>query len=179
MKKQVLIFGLLASGVIFFYSYIVFMLFGDWNNMTPKKMAVMEVFGYLRYLILIIAIFFAMKSVRKETLNINYMSIVKIGLMVSIIISFFIGIGEWIYAVINPDFFDKYSEITIKGLQEEGASPERIAEHYTALEQFGWMRNPYLSALFYFFQTFIIGAIVSFLFGIFLRSKNTATPAQA
>lgn len=179
MKKPALIFGLLACAVIFFYSFIAFMVFGDWNNMTPRNFKVLIVFGYLKYLVLIIAIFLAMRAFRKDTISPNYMSIVKIGLLVTLIIAAFIGIGEFLYILLNPDFIDKYNSIQIKIMQTEGASPGQIAAYQQELETFSFMQNPFLSGIFYFLQTFIAGAIVSLIFGIFLRSKNTIITSQA
>lgn len=179
MKKPALVFGLIASGVILFYSFIVFMVFGDWDNMTPRNLLVLTVFGYLRYLILIIAIFLSMRAFRKDSISPNYMSVVKIGLLVTLIIALFIGIGECIYIALNPDFMDKYGAVQIRSMQSEGATPEQITAYQQELESFSFMKNPFLTGIFYLFETFIIGAIVSLIFGIFLRSKNTVTTAQA
>lgn len=179
MKKPVLVFGLLASGVIFFYSFVVFMVFGDWDNMTPRNLQVLTVFGYLRYLILIIAVFLAMRAFRKDAISPNYMGVVKIGLLVTLIIAVFIGIGECIYIALNPDFMDKYGAVHIRSLQAEGATPEQITAYQQELESFSFMKNPFFTGIFYFFETFIIGAIITLIFGIFLRPKDTVTSAQA
>lgn len=172
MKKPALIFGLLGCAVIFFYSFIAFMVFGDWNNMTTRNFKVLAVFGYLKYLVLALAIFLAMWVLRKQGSYINYMDVVKTGLVVTLIIAGFVGIGEFLYMLINPDFMDKYSAIQIKIMQEEGAAPDQIAEYQQELENFSFLQNPFLSGLFYFFQTFLAGTVISFIFGIFLKPKN-------
>jgi hypothetical protein len=179
MKKSVLSFGLIAGAIIIFYSFIFYLVFGDVDTITPRKMTIMEIFGYLRILTLIIAIFFAMKSFRKNPDNTTYMSVVKTGLMVALIVSIFIGIGETVYMAVNPDFYDKYGEMEIQSLQEKGVSPEGIAEEIKMREELRWMANPVLAGIFCFLGIFIIGTIVSFLLGIFLKPKNNVTTAQA
>jgi hypothetical protein len=178
MKKSVLSFGLIASAIIIFYSLIVFLVLGDVDTMTPQKMTILEIFGYLRFLILIIAIFFAMKSFTKDPDNTTYMSVVKTGLMVALIVSVFIGIGETIYTAANPGLFDKYGEMEIQNLQAKGASLEEIAEERKMREDFRWMANPALAGILCFFGLFFIGAIASFIFGIFMKQKKTVNTAE-
>lgn len=179
MKKSVLSFGLITGVIIIFLSLIFYLLLGGMDTMTPQKMTLIEIFGYLRFVILIIAIFLAMKSFRKDPGNSTYMSVVKTGLMVALIVSIFIGIGETIYMAVNPGFYDKYGEMEIKSLQEKGIPSEGIAEELKMREDMRWMANPAVAGIFCFLGIFIIGAIASFLLGIFLRSKNNVTPAQA
>lgn len=179
MKKSVLSFGLVAGVIIIFLSLIFYLLLGGVNTMTPQKMTIVEIFGYLRILILIITIFIAMKSFRKDPGNNTYMSAVKTGLMVALIVSIFIGIGETIYIAVNPGFYEKFGEMEIKSLQEKGVPPEGITEELKMREDMKWMANPAVAGILCFLGIFIIGAITSFLLGIFLRSKNNVTSARA
>ncbi|HEX2787220.1 MAG TPA: DUF4199 domain-containing protein [Ignavibacteria bacterium] len=174
MKKTALTFGLIASAIIIFYSFIFYLIFGDVNTMTPGKMTVMEVFGYLRIITLIIAIFFAMKSLRKDPNNSTYMSVVKTGLMVALIVSVFIGIGETVYTALNPGLYDKYGEMEIQSLQEKGVSPEGIAEERKMREDLRWMANPVMAGIFCFLGIFVIGVIVALILGIFLKANTVA-----
>lgn len=174
MKKSVLSFAVIAGVIIIFLSLIFYLMLGSVDTMTPQKITLIEIFGYLRILILIIAIFIAMRSFRKDPGNSAYMSIVKTGLMVALIVSIFIGIGETVYMAANPGFYDKYAEMEIKSLQEKGVPPEGIAEELKIREDMKWMANPAMAGIFCFLGIFIVGAVASFLLGIFLRSKNNA-----
>ncbi|HEX2787221.1 MAG TPA: DUF4199 domain-containing protein [Ignavibacteria bacterium] len=183
MKKAALTFGLIGGVLVIIYSAILFMTFGDFGNMPLDKLGILEVMGYLNYLILILAIFFAMRAQKKEWSesgqSMKYMSIVKVGLMVSFIVALFVGIGEFIYISINPEFFNQYGDLMVRKLEAGGASAQEITDLRQSMEDFKWMQNPIGSGVFYFFESFVIGAVIAFIFGIFLRPKNKVSMAQA
>lgn len=182
MKKSASVFGLIGGGLVIVYSFILLVTFGNFENIPLEKLGVLEVMGYLNYLILILAIFFAMRAQKKEWIESaqskKYMDIVKIGLIVSAIIAVFVGIGEAIYISINPDFYDQYCALMAKKYAAEG-TPEKIANMQQFLENFSWVKTPLGSGVFYGFQSFVLGAVIAFIFGIFMRQKNTVVPAQA
>jgi hypothetical protein len=183
MKKSALTFGLIGGGLVILYSAILFITFGDFETMPLDKLGILEVMGYLNYLILILAIFFAMRAQKKEWSesgqSVKYMNIVKVGLMVSLIVALFVGMGEFIYISVNPEFFNQYGDLMVRKLEANGAPPQEITDLRQSMEDFKWMQNPIGSGIFYFFESFVIGAIISFIFGIFLKPKNKVNIAQA
>lgn len=183
MRKAALTFGLIGGGLVIVYSFIILTVFGDFGNMPLDKLGVLEVLGYLNYLILILAIFFAMRAQKNEWVqsgqSIKYMNIVKVGLMVSFIVAVFVGIGEFIYISVNPEFFNQYGDLMVKKLEASGAPAQEITDLRQSMEDFKWMQNPIGSGLFYFLESFVIGAVIAFIFGIFLRPKNKVSIAQA
>lgn len=182
MKKAALTFGLIGGGLVIIYSFILLATFGDFENLPLEKVSVMEVLGYLNYLILILAIFFAMKTQKKEWVQSDqskkYMDIVKVGLLVSLIIALFVGIGESIYISQNPDFYDQYCALMAKKYTAEG-NPEKIADMQQFLDSNSWIKTPLGSGVFYGLQSLVLGFVIAFIFGVFLRQKSPMTPAHA
>lgn len=66
MKKTVLTFGLLSGIIIIVYSLIVFMAFGSFSSMSTSDFARVEMLGYLRYIILLLTVIFAIRYFKKQ-----------------------------------------------------------------------------------------------------------------
>jgi hypothetical protein len=180
MKKIALTFGLIGSALILAYFFLIFLILGDPAKMTADTLSIAEVFGYLRYLILLLTVIFAMRAYRQQTTPpISYWSIVKVGLVISVIVGAFVGLMEMIYVALTPEFFDGYYNAYIETMMKNGASATEIASFKKTFEDFSWMRNPLLSGLFYTVSTALIGCVMSFIVGIFMRSKPQAKLAQA
>lgn len=174
MKKVALTFGLIGSGLILVYFLIVFLLLGDPTKMTSDTLQVAEVFGYLRYLILLLTLIFAMRSYRQQPgVAATYWGVVRAGVIVSLIVGFVVGLMEMIYVAITPEFFDGYYNATMQSMQLRGASATEIASFKEMFESFSWLRNPALTGLFYFAQIVVLGGILSLIIGIFMRPKTT------
>ena len=180
MKKIALTFGLIGSGLILVYFVITFLLLSDAANLTAETLGIAEVLGYLRYLILLLTIVFAMRAYRQQTTPpVTYWGIVKVGLVVSVIVGVVVGLMEMIYIALTPEFFDGYYNATIESMTRKGASAAEIDGFKQTFEQLSWMKNPGLAGLFYLVETALIGCVMSFIVGIFMRSKPQATLAQA
>lgn len=180
MKKIALTFGLIGSGLILLYFFITFLLLGDVENLTADTLQIAEVLGYLRYLILLLTVIFAMRTFRQQiTLPYSYWSIVKIGLAVSVIVGIVVGLMEMLYIALTPEFFDGYYSATIETMTKSGASTTEIDAFKQTFEEFSWMKNPLLAGLFYLAETALIGCVMSFIVGIFMRAKPQTNLAQA
>jgi uncharacterized protein DUF4199 len=172
MKKIALTFGLIGSALILVYFFITFLILGDPAKMNADTLSIAEVFGYLRYLILLLTVIFAMRAYKQQaTASLSYWSIVKAGIVVSLIVGAMVGLMEMIYIALTPEFFDGYYNAYIEAMIKKGASATEIAAFKDTFERLSWMRNPLLTCLFYFVETALIGLVMSFIIGIFMRSK--------
>jgi hypothetical protein len=174
MKRITLTFGLISGTVIIVYTFVVLLVFGDFSTMSLRQFRMVEALGYLRYLILLLTIFFAMRTFCKQAGQpVNYLTIVKQGIMVTILVAILIGIMEYFYMVVTPDFYENYSQLYIKQMKHNGATTEMMNQAKHEMGNYKWMQNPLMTGLFYFFETFLIGAVATLLIGIFLKSKKT------
>lgn len=173
MKKTALTFGLLAGGIIIVYSFIVFLIFGDFSQITPEKFATMEVLGYLRYLILILTVIFAIRHFKKQNGGEGtFKQLFMAGFNTVLIIAVLVGLMECIYMLANPGFMDQYADIMVKSMEQKGASAAMIAKTKSEMDSMKWMANPAMMGIFYFFETAVIGTIVSVITALIQKPKK-------
>lgn len=179
MKKPTLTFGILAGLLTVLYSVAIMLWMG--GDITPEKFAVAEALGFLRYLILLLTIFFALWTLRKKsTEGLPFGRLVKEGLMVTIVVALFVGAMEAIYILVNPEFMNQAQEVYMDRLIAEGATATEIAEMKAQMEDFAWLQNPILSGIFYFVEMFLIGLAASLLMALFMKGKKGGgTPTVA
>lgn len=176
MKKTALVFGSIAGGIILVYSAIVFLALGDFKKMTPEQFQMAELFGYLRYIILLLAVFFGMRTLGRNTGYVSgYGKLVRQGILVALVVALGVGLMEAVYMMVNPGFYENFSELYMQQLKAGGANEQAIAEAKKEMEAFSWMQNPGMTGIFYFFETAIIGAIGALLIGIFIPKRKATT----
>ena len=179
--KQALTFGGIAGVIIAAYSLTIFFTIGDFANMSLERLALVEKLGYVRYLILLAVVVFAIRVYKKgsETPP-SYWSLVKQGVFTALVVAICVAIMEAAYMMLNPEFMDQYGQLRLDKLIAENASAEEIAAFKAEMEQYEFMANPLAMGVFYFFETAILGSVVSLIASIFFRgSKQSAQLAAA
>jgi len=113
-----------------------------------------------------------MRAYRQQgTSSLSYWSIVKAGIVVSLIVGAMVGLMEMLYVALTPEFFDGYANAYIESMRARGASATEIADFKSTMESFSWMRNPLMTGIFYLAQTAVLGVVMSFIVGMFMRPK--------
>ena len=172
MKQITIRFGLIAGAIVLLYSIIVVFAFGDIAQLNAGQLQMVEAFGFLRYLILLLAIVFAIRAYKRTAQTPpTYWSLVKQGVLVSLVVAGCIGIMECVYIALNPDFYEDFAAMYIKHLQENGASASELAEVSGQMESYRWMQNPFMTGVFYFFETLLIGTVMALITARFSRSS--------
>ena len=124
-----LTFGLLSGLIIILYSSLVFLVFGDFSKMSGDDLARVEMLGYLRYLILLLTIVFALRYYKKQHGAPGFKDLFLAGLYTALVVALLVGLMEMVYMLANPGFMDQYAELTTKRMAEEGANTEKIAAY--------------------------------------------------
>ena len=176
MKKSTLIFGLLSGIIIAIYTFIVLFAFGDFSKMSLKQFQMVETFGYLRYLILLLTVFFAMHTYKKSSTGVNYWAVAVQGIQVALLVGVIVGIMEYCYMILSPGFYEKYGHMYVAQMKHNGASMEALKQVKLEMNNYKWMQNPLMTGIFYFFETFLIGTTAALILGIFLKNKKTQIP---
>lgn len=170
MKKIAWTFGMIAGIVILVYSAVVIFAFGDFKNMTATDLQKVEAFGYLRYLILILAVLFGIREWRKlPDVPLNWWNLAKAGIAVALVVALFVGLFEMAYAWANPNFMEEYGRLYIENLQNSGTSEVEVAQAKQQMADFAWLKNPLASGGFYFAETSIVGALAAALLALFFK----------
>lgn len=173
MKKTVLTFGLLSGGIIILYTIIVFMVYGDFPNITPEEFAVVEILGYLRYVILLLTVIFAIRYFKKQNGNQGtFKQLFMAGFNTVLVVSVLVGLMEFCYMLMNPGFIEQYVDIVQKSMQAKGATAAEIAAKKAEMDNYRWMANPAATGVFYFLETAIIGTILSLIGALIIRTRT-------
>lgn len=136
---------------------------------------ILETLGYLRYIILLLTIYFAIRTFKKQNNGqLTYRQAAKQGIMVALVIAVCIGLMESIYIIMEPGFYEKYGKLYAGQLKAKGASAEKINEMKAEMDKYKWMQNAPMTGLFYFFETALIGTIGSLIMARFFKTKKSS-----
>lgn len=173
MRKTAITFGLLSGLIIIAYTTITFLVFGDFSKITTKDLAMVETFGYLRYIILFLTLLFALRHFKKQyPEQTTFKRLFMAGLYTALVVAVLVGLMELVYMMMNPGFMDKYVSLSVQRLEEGGASAAEIAKQKQMMENMKWMANPAAMGIFYFIETAILGTIMSLILALLMKSKR-------
>lgn len=173
MKKTALTFGLLSGSIIIVYSVITFIIFGDFSNITPENLKTVEMMGFLRYIILLLTVIFAIRHFKKQNGGTgSFKQLFLAGLYTALIVAILVGLMEMFYMMANPGFMEQYGTLKTQTMQKTGASAEEIAKFKSEMESMKWMASPAAMGIFYCLETAVIGAVLSAIVALIKRTKN-------
>lgn len=179
MKKTVFSFGLLSGLIIIVYSVAVFLFFGDFAKMSSEDIDKVEKLGFLRYVILALTIIFSIRYFQKQQRGeAGFKQLFLAGTYTALVVATLVGLMEFVYLFVNPDFMEQYASMTTERLKAQGASAAAIASHQNEMQSMKWMANPTAMGAFYFLETAIIGTVLSLIVALVLR-KQKLKPAMA
>ncbi len=171
--KTPLKLGLVGGGLILLYTYAVFLAYGDFSTVTLEQLGTIEKLGYLRYVLMLLSIFYGIRTFHAEAKTVSYGSALLSGVKVAVVVATVVGFMEFAYVQWwNPEFMEQYGKLMLEGLEKSGATDAKIAEMKQQMEAFAWMRNPLAMGAFYFAETMVIGTIGSLLLALFYRTKK-------
>ncbi len=174
MKRLLLLYGVGGGALVFLTSYTPAAIIGSrFDQATPAEFAAAEWLGYLRYLLLALGILLAMRSYRAAGMGPGtYGSTFVVGVLIALIIAFFVGVMEYVYlAYTNPDFYAQYYNLAAEEMRRAGASEAALAAARRGAEQYRWLENPWATGAYYFIETLVIGTVLSAIAAIFMRRK--------
>jgi len=176
--KTALKLGGIAGIVILISTYGTYFAYGDFSKITVDQLNSMETFGYLRYIIVLLAVYWGIKTVVKTAVALTFGALFMAGLQVVLVIAVIVGLMEYGYVQFwNPDFFDQYAKLAIQQLQNSGMTDAMIARAEEQMNALAWMRTPIITGLMYFIETFVVGVVGVLLAAFFFRSKTKKAQA--
>ncbi|WP_299216605.1 DUF4199 domain-containing protein [uncultured Dokdonia sp.] len=170
MKKTIKKFGAYAFiiGIMLFFCMLYFGSRFDYGTQ--------EFLGYATIVIALSTVFFGVKYYRDQENNgkLSFKKALSLGLFISVFVGLGIGLMDGFYvSVINPDFFQEYSEASMKVLKEAGDT-QKLEEMKAQMQQFESM-SPVALSLFsgglMFITVMLVGLIISILSGLLLQKK--------
>lgn len=165
--------GLVGGGLILLYTYAIFLAYGDFSSITLEQIGTIEKLGYLRYVLMLLSVFYGIKTFHQEAKTVSYGSALLSGVKVAVVVAVIVGFMEFAYVQWwNPDFTEQYGKLMLEGMEKSGATPAKIAEAKQQMEAFAWMRNPLAMGAFYFVETVVIGTIGALILALLYRTKK-------
>lgn len=175
MKKVVLTFGLIAgliiAGLVWVQAILV--------ERGAVGIGRLEIVGYASMLVALSMVFFGIKSYRDNTAGgtLKFWKGVQVGVLISVIAGILYWGGAMSYGIANPGFderfMQKFSDVRLGNLQEQGAPQEQINEAKAEIEMMaGLFKNPLLFFLVCMMEILPVGIIVTLISAGLLRKKE-------
>lgn len=169
MKKTVLKYGIYGALVICVLFLTKFFLGKDLSFKTQEWL------GYGSIVISLLFIFFGIKHYRDRENNgvVGFGKALKIGLLISIIVSLAFGLLNIVYVeIINPDFMTEYYAYMVDQVKENFTGAELETKLQEMQDQKEMFSNLGFSTFIMFMTVFMIGLIMSLLSSLILQRKN-------
>ena len=180
MKKNVLVFGLIAGLVVsvFMGASMIYMN----NNSDASHGTSSMVVGYLSMLIAFSLIFVAVKNYRDKQNGgvISFGQAFKMGLLISLIAStMYVIMWAFVYNFYMPDFMDKYCAQMI----ENARATSTPAELQKTIDEMNKNKELYKSPVFFVLFTYAeilpVGLLVALITALILKKKDRGNAATA
>jgi len=173
MKKNIIIYGLIAGIIISFLMLLSFIYYSHCNGNADYNISML--IGYASMLISFSFVFVGIRNYRDKYNEgvISFGKAFKIGIMIVLIASTFYVV-TWLidYFYFMPDFMDKYAAHTLDKLKASGASQVDIEKKTQEMANFARMyKNPFFNAMMTYCEILPVGLIVTLISSLVLKRK--------
>jgi hypothetical protein len=181
MKKVVIVFGVISGLIMAGFVFLVTSLCSNGTISMDRG----ELVGYTAMVISLSMIFFGIKSYRDNYNGgkISFWKGMQIGLLITLIASFFYFGGAELYNVTNPGFYDKvmikFAEMQTEKMKQAGAPQEEIDKAIkSGNEMLVLMKNPIIFYGICLMELSPVGIIITLISAAILRKKEFLPPAK-
>jgi hypothetical protein len=172
MKRIVLIFGLIAGGVMSLMM-IVSMAFFDQIGFDRGW-----IFGYTSMVLAFLMVYFGIRSYRDNVSGgaITFGRAFAVGICITLVASAcYVATWEVIYRNYFPDFDAKYAAHVIDKARTSGATQAQIDAKERDMAKFREMyKNPFINVALTFIEPFPVGLVFTLASAALLRRKRNA-----
>jgi hypothetical protein len=173
MTRKILTYGLISGAIVSIVMLISIHFCHESGNYEGSMLV-----GYATQLLAFSLIFFGVRNYRDKESNgiITFGTALKMSLLITLIASTMYVISWAIYYnFFAPDFMEKYSEMILKRLSDEGATAQKLAETTKEMQGYKDMyKNPISFALITYVEIIPVGILVSLIASLILRKKPIA-----
>jgi hypothetical protein len=170
MKKTVLVFGLIAGGILSLMM-IITMPFHDaigWDRG--------EVIGYATMICAFLLIFFGVRSYRENVAGgwVSFWRAFSVGAMITVVASVcYVVTWEVMYFNFVPEFGAKYQAHVIDKARADGATPAELEKKVAEMQRFAKLyQNPLFNAAVTFLEPLPVGLVFAVLSAAVLRRRR-------
>lgn len=171
MKKNVLVFGLIAGVIISAFMAVSVPSCAENDNYEGHMLL-----GYAAMLVAFSFVFVGIKNFRDKYNGglITFGKAFKVGLFISLIASTLYVITWMImFHFFIPDFMDKFADHMLKQAQSSGASASEIAEKTAEMAKYKEMyKSPLMIVLLTYMEILPVGLLVTLISAFILKRKT-------
>lgn len=173
MKKTILIYGLIAGGIVTILMLASFSYISHSEGNVDFNTSML--IGYASMLLAFSLVFLGIRNYRDKFLNgvISFGKAFKTGILI-VLVAATIYVGVWLiyYYTVSPDFMEKYSAQMLAELKAGGASAAEIEKETKSAENFTKMyKNPFFNAMITYTEILPVGLIVTIISSFILKRK--------
>ena len=173
MKRTVLIFGLIAGGILSLMMLVTI----PFHERIGYDRA--EVIGYSTMVVAFLLVFFGIRSYRDNVAGgtVSFGRAFTVGALIALVASAcYVATWEVVYFGLEPDFVENYQAHLIEEARAEGATEAEIERKRAQFQEFGELYdNPLINAAITFIEPLPIGLIFALISAAILRRKEAAT----
>lgn len=174
MKKNILIYGLIAGAIVSSVMLFSMNYLSHCNGNIDYDSSMF--IGYASMLIAFSFVFVGTRNYRDKYNQgvIGFGKAFKIGVLITLIAST-VYVISWLicYFFFIPDFMEKYAAHSLEQLKASGASPAEINKQTEEMASFAKMyKNPFFNALVTYAEILPVGLIVAVISSLVLKRKT-------
>lgn len=176
MKRIVLIFGLIAGGMLSLMMFVTLAL------LQNTELGHSYLLGYTTMVLAFLMVYFGIRSFRDNVAGgvISYWRGFAIGIAITAIASVcYVAAWEVIYRKFAPDFYEKYGATVVEEARAKGATPAELEARKVQMDkQMEMYRNPFMNAALTFIEPFPVGLLFTLVSAGMLRRKRRVSGGQ-
>ena len=174
MRKNILVFGFIAGGILLLYTLCVSLLSKYLHGYLDNAVA-----GYTSMIIAFSFIFVATRNFRDKYNGgvVSFWQAFRIGLGISLIGST-CYVAAWLieYYSFMPDFMEKYSAALIDQAKHSGLSPAELDKRIASINsEKASYNNPVVVVLMTYLEVLPVGVVISLITSLILRRNKPKT----
>jgi hypothetical protein len=175
MKRIVLIFGLIAGGIMSLMM-LVSTVFSDQIGFDRGW-----IIGYTSMVLAFLMVYFGVRSYRDNVADgsITFGRAFAVGICITVVACVcYVATWEIVYHEVFPDFVAKYAAHVVDRARASGATQAQIDAKVRDMAKFQEMyRNPFMNVALTFIEPFPVGLVFTLVSAALLRRRRGATGA--
>jgi Protein of unknown function (DUF4199) len=176
MKRIVLVFGLIAGGLLSVMMVLTLAL------LQNTKLGHSYFLGYTTMVLAFLMVYFGIRSYRDNVGAgvISYWRGFAIGISITLIgCVCYVATWEIVYRKFAPDFYEKYAATIVDGARAKGATEAQLAAKKAQVDkQMAMYKDPFLNVAFTFIEPLPVGLLFSLASAGILRRKRRSAGGQ-
>ena len=179
MKRNILVFGLIAGVIISTFMGISMAIMGCSSDDMGGSTGSM-IIGFSAMAVAFSFVFVGIKNFRDKQNGgiITFGKAVLLGFMISLIAST-LYVLTWAveYHFFMPDFMDHYSAMQVKQLQESGMTGSELESSIKEIEtaSYNYKHNPFFFAMYTYMEILPVGILITLISALILKRKTPKT----